>query len=83
LRDPAIAPVVTLLGRAAVFDWTVIDVSSIALAGCSGKNGRCDHGDTRPYAGMTRFRFKGHRAAAAGSLYGISAPWAGPPSVAN
>jgi hypothetical protein len=42
LRDPAIGPVVTLLGRAAVFDWTVIDVSSIALAGCFGKNGRCD-----------------------------------------
>ena len=29
--------VVTLLGRAAVFDWTVIGVSSIALAGCSGE----------------------------------------------
>jgi hypothetical protein len=65
--------VVTLLGRAAVFDWTVIDVSSIALRADGGGDG--DRGGTRPYAGMTRFRFKGHRAAAAcAGDGGISAP---------
>jgi hypothetical protein len=75
LRDPAIGPVVTLLGRAAVFDWTVIDVSSIALGRAAMGRGESIGGDTRPYAGMTRFRFKGHRAAASiADDGGISAP---------
>ncbi len=41
--------------------------------------GRCDCGGSRPYAGMTRFRFKGHRAAALCGPGGISAPVGGAP----
>ena len=79
MREPAIGPVVTLLGRAAVFDWTVMDVSSIALAGFAGGEREGDGGGTRPYAGMTRFRFKGHRAAALRGPGGLSAPCGGAP----
>jgi hypothetical protein len=71
--------VVTLLGRAAVFDWTVMDVSSIALAGHTGGRTGSNCGGTRPYAGMTRFRFKGHRAAALRGPCGLSAPFGGAP----
>ncbi len=47
---------------------------------CGRRTGDCDRGGTRPYAGMTRFRFKGYRAAAldAGGG-GISAPCGGAP----
>ncbi len=38
-----------------------------------------DLGGTRPYAGMTRFRFKGHRAAALRGPGGLSAPFGGAP----
>ncbi len=43
-----------------------------------------DCGGTRPYAGMTRFRFKGHRAAALNAGVAVSQPLAaGLPSVAG
>ena len=53
-------------------------VASRALGGGTWRFREC----SRPYAGMTRFRFKGHRAAALGcGSVGISAPVAGLPSV--
>jgi hypothetical protein len=56
-----------------------MDVSSIALAGLGGGERESDGGGTRPYAGMTRFRFKGHRAAALRGPGGLSAPFGGAP----
>ena len=72
--EPAIGPVVTELGRILAFDWTVMDPSLLHRGHWAEGTWRF-RGGSRPYAGMTRFRFKGHRAAALGAgCGGISAP---------
>jgi hypothetical protein len=71
--------VVTELGRVVEFDWTVMDLSFDIVRG---RYGRWKQGlmvSTRPSAGMTRFRFKGHRTAGCSGFPRYLSPVGGTP----